>query len=178
MRLSLDRWSSPVSTLLFVTDREGNLRALEFDDHEDRMHRLLSLHYGNYTFEEGKAPRAIRQSLAAYFDGKLDALDGIPVATGGTRFQCDVWNALRAIPSGTTTTYGQLAETIGRSGASRAVGAANGANPVAIVVPCHRVIGANGTLTGYASGLPRKRWLLDHEMRFAKPSRLPELSVS
>ena len=167
MRLTLERWDSPVSTLLLAADDEGNLRVLEFVEYESRMHRLLRLHYGDYTLEEGKVPSSITQALTAYFDGQLDALDDIPVATGGTRFQCDVWNALREIPSGTTTTYGELAVKVGRGGASRAVGAANGANPISIVVPCHRVIGANGTLTGYASGLPRKRWLLDHELRFA-----------
>ena len=168
MRFTLERWESPVSTCLLVTDPEGNLRALDFVDHEPRMHRLLRLHYGDYTLEDGKAPDAIKQSLTAYFEGEVEALDEISVATGGTQFQRDVWKALRAIPSGTTTTYGELAEKLGRGGASRAVGAANGANPIAIVVPCHRVIGANGTLTGYASGLPRKRWLLDHELRFAR----------
>jgi methylated-DNA-[protein]-cysteine S-methyltransferase len=167
MQLTLERWDSPVSTLLLAADGEGNLRALDFVDHETRLHRLLRLHYGNYTLEEGEVPRSIKERLTAYFGGEIDALDDISVATGGTRFQCDVWNALRAIPPGTTTTYGELAVQVGRGGASRAVGAANGSNPVSIVVPCHRVIGANGTLTGYASGLPRKRWLLDHELRFA-----------
>ena len=88
-------------------------------------------------------------------------------ATGGTPFQREVWKALRAIPAGATKTYGQLAASLGCPTASRAVGAANGANPIGIVVPCHRVVGAHGKLTGYAGGLPRKRWLLDHESRFA-----------
>jgi methylated-DNA-[protein]-cysteine S-methyltransferase len=167
MQLWLERWSSPVSTLLLVTDEKGSLRALDFVDHEVRMHRLLRLHYGACALQEGKAPCSIKNCLTAYFEGEIDALGDIPVATGGTRFQCDVWNALRTIPPSTTVSYKQLAVKIGRAGASRAVGAANGANPISIVVPCHRVIGADGTLTGYASGLPRKRWLLDHELRFA-----------
>ena len=103
----------------------------------------------------------------AYFTGDLDAIANLPTATGGTSFQREVWKALQAIPAATTTSYGKLAARLGRPTASRAVGAANGSNPIAIVVPCHRVIGTNGTLTGYASGLPRKQWLLDHERRFA-----------
>jgi len=87
----------------------------------------------------------------------------VPVRAGGTPFQRVVWAALREIPPGRTTSYGQLAARLGRPGASRAVGLANGANPVAIAVPCHRVIGADGTLTGYGGGIERKRWLLEHE---------------
>jgi methylated-DNA-[protein]-cysteine S-methyltransferase len=85
------------------------------------------------------------------------------VATNGTDFQKSVWHALRAIPAGQTVTYGELARRLGQPTAMRAVGLANGANPIGIVVPCHRVVGANGTLTGYAGGLERKRWLLAHE---------------
>jgi len=167
MRLQLERWASPISSLLLVTNNDGVLRALEFADHEARMRRRLRLHYGSYTLQDGAAPASITRALHAYFDGNSDELAEIPVATGGTPFQREVWKALRAIPAGATTSYGQLAATLGRAGASRAVGAANGANPIAIVVPCHRVIGANGTLTGYASGLPHKQWLLAHEARFA-----------
>jgi methylated-DNA-[protein]-cysteine S-methyltransferase len=98
-----------------------------------------------------------------YFSGDHHAIDSIPVNAGGTPFQQQVWHALRAIPSGTTMTYGALALQLGRPTASRAVGAANGANPIGIVVPCHRVIGANTSLTGYARGLERKTWLLRHE---------------
>ena len=168
MRLRLERWASPLSILLLVTDDDGALRGLEFADHEARMHRLLRLHYGDYKLQEGAAPGSITRALEAYFDGNIDALADIRVATGGTPFQREVWKGLRAIPAGVTRSYGQLAASLGRAGASRAVGAANGANPIAIVVPCHRVIGANGTLTGFASGLPRKRWLLDHERRFSR----------
>ncbi len=166
MHLQLERWASPMCPLLIVTDDDGILRALEFGDHESRMDRLLREHYGDYTLEEGPAPESLRRALQAYFDGNLNALDEVQIATGGTPFQREVWNALRSIPAGTTISYGQLAERIGRAGASRAVGAANGANPVPIVVPCHRVIGANGTLTGYGGGLAHKKWLLDHEARF------------
>jgi methylated-DNA-[protein]-cysteine S-methyltransferase len=163
MRLLLKKYSSPCSPLLVVTDDDGALRALEFADKEARMHRFLKIHYGTYELKKGEAPAAILRALDDYFDGDYAALDRIKTATGGTLFQRDVWKALREIPPGTTTSYGELARRIGRAGASRAVGAANGSNPIAIVVPCHRVIGASGTLTGYGGGLPRKRWLLDHE---------------
>jgi O-6-methylguanine DNA methyltransferase len=167
MRLLLERWASPVSSLLLVTDNDGVLRALDFADYEPRMHRLLREHYGDYTLAEGAAPVSLTRALDAYFAGDLDALAEVTTATGGTPFQREVWTALRAIPAGATRSYGQLAASIGRPGASRAVGAANGSNPIAIVVPCHRVIGASGTLTGYGGGLARKQWLLDHESRFA-----------
>jgi len=177
MRLRLEKYSSPLSMLLVVTDEEGALRALDFTDYEERMHRLLRRHYGSYDLQPGAAPASVTEGLDAYFAGDMNAIDEIRVATGGTPFQRAVWQALRAIPAGTTQSYGQIAASCGHATASRAVGAANGSNPIAIVVPCHRVIGANGTLTGYGGGLPRKRWLLDHErqalskqVEFAEPA--------
>lgn len=172
MRLRLERRASPISSLLLVTDNDGILRALEFADHEARMHRLLGVHYGDYWLEKGAAPTSLIKTLNAYFEGDIDALTDVRIATGGTPFQRTVWNALRTVQPGTTITYGQLAARLGVSGASRAVGAANGANPIAIVVPCHRVIGANGMLTGYGGGLTRKQWLLDHEGRFSPIPRV------
>lgn len=114
-------------------------------------------------------------TLAAYFGGDLDALESIPVRFDrGTPFQRDVWAALRSIPRGTTISYAALADRVGRPGAFRAVGTANGRNPIALVVPCHRVVHAGGGLGGYAVGLDRKQWLLDHERgRIA-----PELTTS
>jgi methylated-DNA-[protein]-cysteine S-methyltransferase len=167
MHLQLDRIDSPAGTLMLVTGDDGALRAMEFEENESRMNRLLHRYYPEHVLEPGPAPTAIKRALAAYFAGDFDALNAIPTAAGGTAFQRQVWAALRKIPAGTTTSYGQLAATLGRAGASRAVGAANGANPIPIVVPCHRVIGADGSLTGFGSGLPRKRWLLDHERRSA-----------
>ncbi|HSZ56486.1 MAG TPA: methylated-DNA--[protein]-cysteine S-methyltransferase [Tepidisphaeraceae bacterium] len=167
MRLRLDRWASPIATLLLVTDEDGTLRALEFAENEARMLRLLRTHYGEVRLEAGAAPASLEQALAAYFEGDIAALADVETATAGTPFQREVWEALRSIPAGTTLSYGQLAMKLGRKGASRAVGAANGANPIPIVVPCHRIIGADGSLTGFGSGLPHKRWLLDHEARFA-----------
>lgn len=172
LKLTLDRIATPVGEVLVVTDARGAVRALDFSDYEERMHRLLARHYGGYDLSEGRAPEAVRAAVAAYFGGEATALDGLEVATGGTTFQREVWAALRAIPAGETRSYGQLAAAIGRPKAMRAAGLANGQNPIAVVVPCHRVIGANGTLTGYAGGIERKRWLLDHEARSAQtPSR-------
>jgi len=162
MILSLDRFASPLGDILLVFEDEA-LCALDFRDYEHRMQRLLRLHYGAVSLTEAAAPAAIRAPLTAFFTGDWAALDGITVATGGTPFQRMVWAAVRRIGPGTTQSYGAVAAAIGRPGASRAVGLANGANPVAIVVPCHRVIGANAALTGYGGGLGRKAWLLAHE---------------
>jgi methylated-DNA-[protein]-cysteine S-methyltransferase len=163
MHLRLEKYTSPLGRILIVTDNNDALRALDFADYETRMHRLLAEHYGDFQLEEGSAPLSVSQSLDAYFANIFTALDGIRTSTGGTPFQRAVWQSLRNIAPGSTKSYGQIAAEIGRPQASRAVGAANGANPIAIVVPCHRVIGANGTLTGYGGGLPRKQWLLEHE---------------
>ncbi|KDP93021.1 cysteine methyltransferase [Brevundimonas sp. EAKA] len=163
MTLTLDRIASPVGEVLVATDAEGAVRALDFHDYEDRMRRLLHRHYGPIELVEGRAPEAVRRAVEAYFGGDLAAFDAVVVKTGGTVFQQAVWAALRAIPAGETRSYGQLAAAIGSHRAVRAVGLANGSNPVGVIVPCHRVIGANGTLTGYAGGLERKRWLLAHE---------------
>ncbi len=160
---TLDRIASPVGEVLLVVDDEGAVRALDFADYEARMLRLLQRHYGPVTLTPGRAPEAVRAALDAYFGGDARALDGLIVKTGGTAFQRAVWAALRTIPAGETRSYGQLAAAIGKPAAVRAVGLANGANPVGVIVPCHRVVGANGTLTGYAGGLERKRWLLAHE---------------
>jgi len=160
---TLDRVASPVGEVLLVVDDAGAVRALDFADYEARMLRLLQRHYGPVALTPGRAPEPVRAALDAYFGGDARALDGLPVKTGGTAFQRTVWAALRAIPAGETRSYGQLAAAIGKPAAVRAVGLANGANPVGVIVPCHRVVGANGKLTGYAGGLERKRWLLAHE---------------
>ena len=163
MKLQLDTLPSPLGTILLVHDGEGHLRALDFADYEDRMLRLLRLHYGKVGLSAAPAPGRTTEALAGYFSGDCQALGVIPVQTGGTVFQRQVWAGLRTIPVGQTLSYGGLAAQIGSAGTMRAVGRANGANPVAIVVPCHRVIGANGTVTGFGGGLPRKQWLLQHE---------------
>ncbi len=163
MIFTLSRYAAPAFDLIIISDGEGVLRALDFSDFEERMHRLLARHYGHYSLVEGAAPAGITHALDAYFAGDLAALDALPVATGGSDFQRLVWAALRTIPAGETSGYGALAARLGKPGAARAVGLANGANPIGIVVPCHRVIGAGGALTGYAGGVERKAWLLRHE---------------
>ena len=154
---------SPLGAISVVHDKEGRLHALEFEDRGQRMQQLLRLYHGNDALLDRRVPPGIKQPLERYFAGDLTAIDSIPIATAGTPFQRDVWAALRQIPPGETRSYGALARKLGRPNAVRAVGAANGANPINIVVPCHRVIGADGSLTGYGGGIDRKRWLLAHE---------------
>ena len=129
------------------------------------MQRLLRLHYGadGVALGGGDGSGEAVERLRRYFTGDLGAIDGLRAETGGTSFQRRVWSALREIPVGTTISYAELARRIGQPAAFRAVGLANGGNPIGIVVPCHRVIGANASLTGYGGGIERKRWLLAHE---------------
>lgn len=163
--LILDRIATPLGEVLLITDAEGIVRALDFSDYEPRMLRLLARHAPGATLTAGTAPETVQDAISAYFNGDVSALDGVAVKTRGTDFQRAVWAALRTIPAGETRSYGQLAAQVGSPRAVRATGMANGQNPIAMIVPCHRVIGANGTLTGYAGGLERKTWLLTHEAR-------------
>jgi methylated-DNA-[protein]-cysteine S-methyltransferase len=161
---TVDALPSPVGAILVVTDAQQRLRGLGWEDLEDRLRRDLTRIYRRPPeLVRGTAPAATRRALQRYFAGKLQAIDEIPVQTGGTPFQSNVWRALRKIPAGTTLSYGRLAMRLKCPLAVRAVGLANGSNPVSIVVPCHRLIGADGSLTGYGGGLERKRWLLEHE---------------
>jgi methylated-DNA-[protein]-cysteine S-methyltransferase len=161
----LERVTTPTGPMLIVTDDQSRLRAADWEDHEDRMLRLFRRRYGDngVALEETQNGSLARRALEAYFDGDLGAITEPLVAANGTPFQSEVWAALRLIPAGTTLSYGALAAQIDRPKAMRAVGLANGANPIAIFVPCHRVIGADASLTGYGGGLERKRWLLTHE---------------
>ncbi|NMO20455.1 methylated-DNA--[protein]-cysteine S-methyltransferase [Pyxidicoccus fallax] len=172
--LRIDRTDTPIGELVIVADREGRLRAIDWTDHEARLLRLLRLHYGEqgFTLEPERNPGGLTKAMSAYFAGDLGVITGLPVETGGTPFQRTVWAALRDIPCGVTVSYSELARRIGRPAAVRAVGLANGANPVGIVVPCHRVVGSNGALTGYGGGIERKRWLLTHEGHDETQSRL------
>ena len=136
---------------------------LDFSGFEDRLTTLLTRRFGKFNFQRGSDPHNLRDKLDKYFQGELHAMDETPVRGGGSDFQEEVWRALREIPAGTTWTYGQLATRVNRPKAARAVGHANSLNPIAIIVPCHRVIGASSSLTGYAAGLERKQWLLHHE---------------
>lgn len=163
-----DKIATPLGPLWVICDEAFNLRAVEWEEHSDRMELLLNIHYRKEGYQRiaAKNPGGLSQKLTDYFDGDLAVIDTLPTATGGTPFQREVWQVLRTIRCGQVMHYGQLAQRLGRAGAARAVGAANGANPVSIVVPCHRVIGHNGMLTGYAGGVQRKEWLLRHEGYF------------
>ena len=165
LELLIDRLPTPIGELIVVADHEGNLRALDWTDHEPNMRRLLDRHYGKkgYTLEKARDPGGLTTAMRKYFKGDLAAIERLPVATAGTPFQSDVWRALRKIRRGSTISYAELARRIGKPKAVRAAGLANGQNPISIVVPCHRVIGSDGSLTGYGGGLPRKKWLLQHE---------------
>jgi len=162
-----DFFDSPIGPLVLVGDDDGALT---------QLHLPKGGEPGHVAPEWKRAPARLRETraqIAAYFAGKLLTFD-VPLAPRGTEFQRTVWDELLRIPYGDTISYADLARRIGKPSAMRAVGAANGANPIALIVPCHRVIGADGTLTGYGGGLPAKRWLLDHERRYA-PAPLLEL---
>lgn len=164
LHLLADRLTTPIGELRIVGDKDGHLRATFWTDKDGDLQHILERHYSTpVVLEPAKNPHGLTAALAAYFAGELHAIDTLPVATAGTAFQRAVWHALREIPCGTTISYGELAMRIDKPEAVRAVGLANGANPIGVVVPCHRVIGANGSLTGYGGGMHRKRWLLDHE---------------
>ena len=149
------RMDTPIGPLLATADEAGRLTGLWFD-------RAAA---PGWTRDE-PAFAALRDQLDAYFAGEGRAFD-VPMALSGTPWQRSVWAALREIPLGRTLTYGELAARLGRPGSARAVGAANGRNPVSIVVPCHRLVGASGGLRGYLGGLERKGWLIAHERRVA-----------
>ncbi|MEV8974849.1 methylated-DNA--[protein]-cysteine S-methyltransferase [Klebsiella quasipneumoniae] len=165
LTLLQDKMDTPLGALWVLCDEQFNLRAVEWDEYRDRMETLLDVHYRREGYQrvDCRNPGGLSSKLNDYFAGDLAVIETLPTATAGTPFQRQVWQALRDIPCGQVMHYGQLAEALGRPGAARAVGAANGANPVSIVVPCHRVIGRNGTMTGYAGGVQRKEWLLRHE---------------
>ncbi len=154
--------SSPLGELTLAA-HESRLCLLHFGAHPAAVRRTLERWYPGQTIERHRDPAGAATALQRYFGGEVAALDGIEVELNGTPFQRRVWETLRRIRAGTTCSYSELARAIGAGSSVRAVGTANGANPVAIVVPCHRVIGADGSLTGYGGGLDRKRWLLQHE---------------
>ena len=167
--LTTETIATPIGDLVLVADESGALVAAEFADVRHRLDRWLDrrLAAGRTALRAGRVPDAIKAPFAAYFAGDIAALDALPVKMDGTPFQREVWSALRGIAPGRTFGYGAFAERLGRPQSARAVGAANGANPLSIVVPCHRLVGADGNLTNYGGGLERKRWLLDHEARHA-----------
>jgi methylated-DNA-[protein]-cysteine S-methyltransferase len=155
----IDHLKTPLGKLAIVTDEGGLLHAVGFTGGHARMEEALA----REPAKTAKDPGGATSALAAYFEGELDAIEALEVVFNGTDFQHSVWRALTKIACGQTRSYGDVARAIGNPKAVRAVGLANGSNPIGIVVPCHRVIGANGTLTGYGGGIERKRWLLRHE---------------
>ena len=168
--LHVDQMETPIGELLVAVTAEGRLVATYFAAPDDPQALLARAAGSPVRIVAKRDPAGCRTALQAYFAGQLDAIETLPAAPVGTPFQQEVWRALRTIPCGTTTSYGALARQLGRPAASRAVGLANGANPVSIVIPCHRVIGADGSLTGYGGGLDRKRWLLAHEAKRDRPA--------
>jgi methylated-DNA-[protein]-cysteine S-methyltransferase len=151
---------SPIGAVSVSVGPAG-LVGVDFDVSPAELARRLERRVGQCRVTPGMHPAGA--ALAAYFGGKLIAPQMLAAAPLGTPFQRQVWTALRRIPAGRTISYAELASWIGRPTAVRAVASANGDNPLPIVVPCHRVIGADGSLTGYGGGLERKRWLLQHE---------------
>lgn len=155
-------YESPIGEIIAITKGDV-LCHLDFTDCSDRVARLLNTRYGSHTLEKSTDRLKLETRIEAYFASDWRAFDGLPIATDGTAFQALVWQALQAIPLGQTCSYLELAKAIGNPKAVRAVAGANARNPISIIVPCHRVIGSNGTLTGYAGGVERKHWLLRHE---------------
>jgi methylated-DNA-[protein]-cysteine S-methyltransferase len=166
---NLDRLPTPIGTALLVTDADGLLRALDWEDYEPRMKQLLRLQCGAVELMDARSPRELRAALSGYFKGDLDRLAGIQWRVAGTPFQQKIWHALPNIPAGTTLSYGALATKLDVPRAVRALGHANGSNPISVVLPCHRLIGSSGSLVKYGGGLERKRWLLQHEGVRIKP---------
>jgi len=162
---------SPVGPLFLGGSAAGIHRLVFLEPEESRLRTVYTLEASVAALERDAGESAVPDAdgaaeamtqLRDYFEGARTAFD-LPLAPRGTPFQLAVWDALTTIPTGETRSYGEVASMVGAPSASRAVGMANGRNPIAIVVPCHRIVGADGTLTGYGGGLHRKRWLLEHE---------------
>jgi methylated-DNA-[protein]-cysteine S-methyltransferase len=167
LTLLIDRIATPLGEFALVADEEGKLHAAEWTDCMDRMDRSLRILHGadGYSLKNAHNPGGHSAALRAYFAGDIAAINKLGVAKIGTEFQRLMWRNLRKLPAGKTMPYSDFAKRIGKPAAIRAVGAANGANPISVVVPCHRLIGANGSLTKYGGGLHRKQWLLEHESK-------------
>lgn len=162
IQFDIEKLESPIGTILLITAND-RVFSLDFSDCEPRMLALLEKKYGKVALVEKENASHAAQQLQHYFAGDIQALSNIKIEVKGTDFQQRVWAALQMIPAGTTCSYAQIAASIGNQKAVRAVGMANSRNPIALIVPCHRVIAADGTLSGYAGGVERKRWLLAHE---------------
>ena len=161
-RVDIASVGSPIGELT-VAARGSKVCLVHFGPDSEQVRRALTSWYPDHAIELAADPGGVVAVLQRYFAGDLASLDEVDVELHGTDFQQRVWQALRSVAAGTTSSYAEQARKVGAPAAVRAVGAANGANPVAVVLPCHRIIGSNGTLTGYGGGLDRKRWLLNHE---------------
>jgi|SRR5271166_575417 len=160
--IGIDECDSPIGAIR-IAHRGGRVCGLAFADRWDRAAALLRRRFGCELVEGTGCAQGAVGCIHRYFAGDLPALGEIEIELKGTPFQLAVWRRLRAIPPGTTESYGSIAAMIGAPSAVRAVGAANGSNPISLVIPCHRVIGADGSLINYGGGIERKRWLIDHE---------------
>lgn len=165
--LCLGQMPSPLGALMIVTGPAGELYASDYADQSDRLHRLLARRMRRARLQSGPVPPVIIAAVEAYFAGEISGPEAIRVRFNGSPFQNRAWAALRQIRPGQTLSYAAQALRLGAPNAARAVGSANHSNPFNLIIPCHRLIGADGALTGYAGGLERKRWLLDHEARYA-----------
>ena len=165
IRRFVDFIATPLGRFVVIVDEEGCLRVSGFAERHARVERELERHAAGPDIElvETADPAGISSAVARYFAGELGALVGLPMALEGTPFQLQVWHALATIPCGETRSYAELARAVGRPAAVRAVGMANGSNPLGLILPCHRVVGSDGSLTGYGGGVERKQWLLFHE---------------
>ena len=177
MRLDFTELDTPIGPLLLVVDGQL-LCAVGFGPDCGYLQRHMKQNYRGQELRPLEGSSSVVNEVRAYFEGDVAALDRIDVKPIGTDFQKAVWQALRRIPHGETMSYGELARHLGRPGASRAVGTANGSNPIPVVIPCHRVIASDGTLGGYGGGLDRKRWLLAHERALrATPTKFVQQSL-
>jgi methylated-DNA-[protein]-cysteine S-methyltransferase len=167
--LRVERLQSPVGDLLVYSTPEA-VCALDFADLAGAIELRLRRRYGRFATCPGSGSEASR-CIGAYFSGDICAIDTVAIDSGGTPFQRDVWQAMRRVPPGASRTYSWLAQAVGRQAAVRAVGGASSSNPIALIIPCHRIVGVGGSLVGYAGGVERKRWLLDHERAAAQSAR-------
>lgn len=166
MKFDIEKIASPLGTIVVIA-RDKVVYSLDFHDYEARMMGLLRKRYGQVELQQNDNASVVSQALERYFAGNITALAGIKILAKGTDFQQSVWAELQKIPAGSTCSYAAIATAIENPKAVRAVGMANAQNPIALIIPCHRVIATNGTLSGYAGGVERKHWLLAHEKAYA-----------
>ena len=159
---------APFGELVLLFDAQDNLYSLSFHkDRDDKCLIKLKANLGEIKIIDAEVSKPLKAALDAYFSGERSAFDSVKLAPFGTPFQISAWRALQTIPYGKTASYGDQAKKIGNPKAVRAVGGANNKNPIAIVIPCHRVIGSDGKMVGFGGGISTKEWLLQHEAKFA-----------